>query len=73
MAEKLSELMGPSPSVPEEGVTPEEPNEQRREDQLQAFTDFTNDALPMQERMDALAFFVELVQDVGPTLFPDED
>jgi hypothetical protein len=64
---KLSALIlaGPKKSV--------EPNEkeQGREDQLQAFQDVMNDALPISERMDAMAFFVELVRGAGPTEFDD--
>ena len=73
MEGKLADIMGPPPPAVEEGASPEEPNEQGREDQMQAFQDFTNDALPTSERMDALAFFVELVTESGPTLFPDEE
>lgn len=59
-------LSGPSKAV--------EPNEkeQGREDQLQAFADFTDETLPESERMDALAFFVELVQSAGPTEIDEE-
>jgi hypothetical protein len=66
---KLSALIlaGPSKSV--------EPNEkeQGREDQLQAFTDFSNADLPMSERMDALAFFVDITREGGPTELDDTE
>lgn len=51
---------------PKKSVEPNE-KEQGREDQLQAFTDFTNADLSNTERSDALAFFVELVHAAGPT------
>jgi len=73
---KLSELIL---AGPDEGFTNDEEvestgdkNEQGREDQLQAFADFTNEDLPSDERADALAFFVELVHASGPTILDDE-
>ena len=72
-APKLAAILGGAPAEPSMAGPEEAPeNEQGREDQMQAFLDFTNEALPEAERMDALAFFIELVQGSGPTLFPDE-
>ncbi len=57
---------------PKAATEPSE-KEQGREDQLQAFTDFSNDELSKTERLDALAFLVELIHDSGPTVLDDED
>lgn len=62
---KLSEVFLSEPS--KAGVAPED-KAVGREDQIQSFTDFTNEALPMSERMDALSFFIELSMESGPAL-----